>query len=57
MNWRLTFHLLAQIVAQGAVAGLFTGSFEKYFAAAVAIIGVVAAYYDTTSTNLTPPTV
>lgn len=43
---KLFLHLIAQIVVQGAVASLFTGSAEKYYAAFVAIVGVTVAFFD-----------
>ncbi len=43
---KLAFHLLAQILVQGAVAALVPQGGEKYYAAVVAIVGVVVAFYD-----------
>ena len=43
---KLLVHLLGQILAQGAVAALVPVGYEKYYAAAVAIVGVIIAFYD-----------
>lgn len=44
---RLALHLLAQILAQGAVVELVPASATKYFAALVAVVGVFVAFFDT----------
>jgi len=44
---RLTLHLVGQILAQSAVVALVPASAAKYFAAAVAIVGVLIAFFDT----------
>lgn len=55
MKLRLSLHVLAQILAQGAVVALIpSGTPEKYFAAVVAIVGVLVAFYDTTAAPTTP---
>lgn len=48
MKLRLFFHLLAQILAQTAIIAIVPGGVEKYYAAAVAVVGVIVAYFDTT---------
>jgi len=60
---RVTLHILGQILAQGAVVALVPASADKYFAALVAIVGVLIAFFDqgapstpNAPTN-TPPTV
>lgn len=58
-KYSLFFHLLAQVLAQGAVASLVpAGIYEKVFAAIVAVVGVIVAFYDTTAapTNNTTTT-
>ena len=49
-KFELVIHILAQILAQGAVAALVPAGGEKYFAALVAIVGVVVALYGPYST-------
>lgn len=51
MKLRLFFHILAQILAQGAVIAIVPGGVEKYYAAVVAVVGVLVAYFDTTPTT------
>lgn len=53
---KLTFHLVAQILAQGAVVALVPAKFNPLFAAIVAIIGVVVAFLDNPFTPSTPNT-
>lgn len=49
MKLRLSLHLLAQILAQGAVIALIHSTTGKdWYAAAVAIVGVIVAFLDTT---------
>lgn len=56
-KYSLFFHLLAQVLAQSAVAALVPGGiYEKVFAAVVAVVGVIVAFYDTTQTNSNTPT-
>lgn len=53
----LFLHLLANILAQGAVIALVpSGQPEKIYQAVVAIVGVIVAFYDTTSSVSNPPT-
>ncbi len=47
-NVRLVVHLLAQIVAQTAVANLVPSNYEPLYAALVAIVGVFVAFVDQT---------
>lgn len=52
----LLLHVLSNILAQGAIIALVPSGWpEKVFQAAVAVIGVFVAFYDTTSSAL-PPT-
>ena len=49
MKLRLTFHLLAQVLAQGAVYLLLKDhSPEAIYAALVAVVGVLVAFFDQT---------
>ena len=45
----LLVHLIAQIVAQGAVVELVPANYKPVFMAVVAIIGVIAGFLDTTA--------
>ncbi len=58
MNTRLVLHLIAQLVAQGAIIDLVPVQYKPVFMAVVAVIGVLVAFYDNTSYNPPiPPTV
>lgn len=50
MKTRLVVHLAAQILAQGAVVALIhSNTGKEWYAAAVAVVGVLVAFYDTTA--------
>ena len=51
MNVRLATHLVAQILAQGAVLEIVPPQFKPYFAALVAVVGVFVAYFDQTASQ------
>jgi xanthosine utilization system XapX-like protein len=54
VNWNLVSHIAAQILAQGAVYALLKDhSPEAIYAAVVAVIGIVVAYYDLSSAKST----
>jgi hypothetical protein len=47
--WKKTniyFHLIAQILAQGAVVEIVPAEYKPYFMALVAIVGVLVAFTD-----------
>lgn len=50
-KYKVWFHLVAQILGQAAVAALVPPGAEKYYSAIVAVIGVIVAFYDTTTSN------
>jgi hypothetical protein len=45
-KFNVYFHLIAQILAQGAVAELVPVAYKPYFSALVAVIGVLVAFSD-----------
>ena len=54
INWSLVSHVAGQILAQGAVYALLKDhSPEAIYAAIVAVVGVVVAYYDLSGTKST----
>lgn len=53
MKFRLALHIIAQVLGQAAVAALIPASIAKYYAAAIAVVGVLVAFFDTSTQ--TPP--
>ena len=49
MKINVYIHLLSQVLAQTAVASLVPAHFQPYFAAVVAILGVLVAFFDQTA--------
>lgn len=47
----LGLHLIGQILAQTAVIEIVPAQYKPYFAALVATIGVIIAFFDTTHTD------
>jgi len=43
---KLALHLVAQLLAQGAIIELVPTEYKIYFAALVAVVGVLVAFFD-----------